>query len=254
VIQSADRLKPEHVAMQPKAVLLAPVAAEASAPRAGRAPPGCVWVRQMDYTLLGMEAFLDGKVGAITREFHLDAYLRCGDDVGIVCDASPWGLGAILLVAGVIISFFSVPLGHLDVAFFGHDLGDSSGQQTWEALVILVALRTWRSHWAKIRVKLCVKGDNVSALHLLANLRARGRGPSRIAREIALELCEGNFSPDTVSHLPGVANGLTDALGRQFQPSKPFAVPPCLQGVEQAQPAERTAAYFHSLRPPGSSS
>ena len=98
---------------------------------------------------------------------------------------------------------------------------NAAGQQTWEVLAVLVALRLWRTHWQHVRARLCVKTDNFTALAAVAYFKGNtGTGIARLARELALELSNAEFGPDFVAHLPGVANGVADTPSRRFQPQK----------------------------------
>eukprot|EP00971_Amphidinium_carterae_P075172 1486026-Amphidinium_carterae.1 len=67
---------------------------------------------------------------------------------------------------------------------------------------MLVALRLWRYHWQQDRISLTVRSDNYSVLFLLAKLRSRSAALTTIARELALELSDGTYRPDTLEHLP----------------------------------------------------
>ena len=86
----------------------------------------------------------------------MDAYLRRGPNIEITTDASPWGIGGWVSIDGFVTELFSDPLGDLDVAEFGHEIGSAEGQQSWEALAILVALRLWRRLWLITRAVIVV--------------------------------------------------------------------------------------------------
>ena len=126
------------------------------------------------------------------------------------CD-SPTGLGAFICVAGEVREFFSGPLSSLDSQRFGHSLGDSSGQQTWKSLYVLVALRCWSSWGVNKRARLTVRGDNVEALQMILQLKAAGSGTSLIVRELALDIAVSNYVPAVAEHIPGIVN-VTDSL------------------------------------------
>ena len=82
-------------------------------------------------------------------------------------DASPWGLGAILRINGGFVEYFSDDICAEDVLRFGHGIGDSKGQQTWECLVTLVALRLWMPAYRNVRIRLRVRSDSTTAVQLL---------------------------------------------------------------------------------------
>ena len=218
------------------------------------APFNCVWTRQFSHTLVFLVAFLTRAMGTINRVYALDAYLGIGDKISVKLDASPWGLGGILLLNGHPTSWFSSPLSESDEEIFGHSIGSSTGQQTWECLVVLVALRLWRAEWCHSRAQLEVRGDSIAALTMVMNMKASGRGPGIVARELALELGNAEFKPNLFSHIPGIANVSADALSRRTEPGKPFALPSCLLDVREQPPPIRSHRYFRTLASPAHSS
>ena len=115
----------------------------------------------------------------------MDAYLAAGPRVVFVVDASPFGLGGILVVDGRVTEYFAVPLTDDDSRIHGFARGDSKGQQAWECLAVFVALKLWHSYWHDKRSTVTVKGDNMSALSMASRLKV---GPScrLIGQELAL--------------------------------------------------------------------
>ena len=141
-----------------------------------------------------------------------------------------------------LVEYYSDPLTKHDVALFKHSIGDADGQQTWEALNLLVSLRQWKHHWQQVRVKLHVKADNIHSLRLVSTLKATGRNARILGRELALDLGDGAFSPDWTIHVPGVAHDVADALSRKTQPGKAYTLPPVLEGAKEVSPAQRRLA------------
>ena len=127
------------------------------------------------------------------------------------------------------------------------ELDAHEGQQTWKALVILIALRYLRHLWWQSRIRLAVCADNIAALTLLCRLKASGRGPSIIAREIALEFCDSPYAPYVVTHTPGVANVIADTLSRRYDPSKAFSLLLFLDTVGECFPPPRDPSYYEAL-------
>ena len=80
--------------------------------------------------------------------------------------ASPFGHGGCLRVDGIIEGFFRI---------LGHPLGTSDGQQAWEALATLVALRLWSSRWRNRRVQMAIISDSGTALALSLQMKATGK-------------------------------------------------------------------------------
>ena len=53
-----------------------------------------IWAKAINVPLRWMKAFLSGYHGTLSRTYTLASYLGEGDDIQIVADASPTGLGA----------------------------------------------------------------------------------------------------------------------------------------------------------------
>jgi hypothetical protein len=226
--------------------------------RTGAAPPGCIWLSQIEHALQWMQAFLSPernphlKEGiGLVRTWLLAAYLGYGRNIRITLDASPYGLGAVLEVEDKIIAFIESELTALDFDRFGFARGSPDGQQTWESLIALVALRAWKLYWDGVRVQLSVRGDNLTALNLLINLRVKGEGPSLIGRELALDLGDSAYAPNLVEHIPGVANDLSDTLSRRTDSKKqPWSLPEVLKHVARTPVPVRDASFYLSVVAP----
>ena len=160
-------------------------------------------------------------------------------------DASPWGLGGILQRNVIIISWSSSPLSKHDQRIHKRRIGSSSGQQIWECLVYLVALRTWEEFWLDRRLTVTVRSDNIAALFLGAQMKAKAS--NLIAREVALVYSESSFEPRVFVHLPGVANVLADHLSRMSAPGYPDNIPAELEGVLQAHTPVRKKDWYKIL-------
>ena len=109
-----------------------------------------------------------------------------GPSLDVLVDASPWGLGGVLLTNRHPVAYFKSPLTMFDEVTMGHSVGASTGQQTWEAFAVLVAVRAWRPCWVQRRVTLSVTTDSAGSSHLLLRLKTKGRGPGIVAREFRL--------------------------------------------------------------------
>ncbi|CAK0891553.1 unnamed protein product, partial [Prorocentrum cordatum] len=218
---------------------------------ASGAPPQCVWTRQIEGSLLWLRAFLSGAAGTLVRKFVLADFFNEGVLVSITLDASPWGLGAILEEAGRVVEWYAVPLDGYDVAVHGFQLGDAAGQQTWETLNALVALRCWAPRWSNRRVSLYVRGDSVTMLTMLLSFRPATRSGSLglIAREVALDVASAVYGPDVVEHVPGLANVAADTLSRRFAPDAAAWSPPLLvAGASEVRPPPRTEAFYTTVK------
>jgi len=169
--------------------------------------------------------------------------------MSFVFDASPFGLGGFLCINGTIVEYFSSALTPFDCNMFNAPLGDAMGQQTWEALALLVGLKLWLPLWKSHRVALAVEGDNVGALTLLSKFKAAGKGPGMIAREMALLFSEASFEPRCISHIPGISNIIADMLSRKHDPKKSYTLPAALAHAREVFPPPRNKDYYLSLRP-----
>jgi hypothetical protein len=101
--------------------------------------------------------------------------------------------------------------------YLGSVQATPKGQQIWECLAILVALRTWVDRWRKQRVNLRIRGDNVGSLLLALKMRPSSPQQAIVARVIALLMTEASFPPD-ILHTPGAAHIVADLLSRVFAP------------------------------------
>lgn len=117
----------------------------------------------------------------------------------------------------------------------------------------------WRPLWAAIplessppitRIKLRVRSDSLVALHSLVTVKAAGKGPAIIGRELALDIARGSYQPDVAAHLPGVANSGPDCLFRLDSPSSDGGLPAYLLGVMLTPVPPRDAEFFRASSPP----
>ena len=186
-----------------------------------------------------IRAFLAGTHGAITRRFTLEDYHGTGTPISITTDASPWGIGGWLKIGSVITEYFSDQLHAQDLQRLGVRIGGCEGQQALEALAVVVALRLWKQVWAEKRSNITVKSDNVTALVMTATLKGKKGPVAMLARELALDIADGVYTPNVVAHIPGVANDSADALSRKYQPSKHFVLPRLLANAKEVTAPRR---------------
>ena len=161
------------------------------------APAGCIWTKQVAPALWWLRAFLAGARGTVVRSFALEVWANWVEPVCVTIDASPYGLGGMLEFNDSIVEWFASELSIEDFERFGHRRGQAAGQQTWECLAALVALRCWTKFWRNHRVRLTVRGDSVAMLTMLCKLKPSASQPlGLIAREVALDIAEATFEPD----------------------------------------------------------
>jgi hypothetical protein len=214
------------------------------------APKGCIWLKQIEDALLWVRAFLASTPGKLERTYYLSAYMSSGPQVTLELDASPWGLGGVLVIDGHPIAWFASALSTEELDILGIKLGESSAQQTVEALAALVALRAWSHHWKNCRATLRVRSDSVSALVVALKLKTRGRAPGIIAKELALDIAEAQYQPHVAEHIPGVHNVVPDLLSRKFQPHAKYVVPDILLNVEETLLPLRGRSYYKTTKGP----
>ena len=219
-------------------------------PGESNAPRGTVWAKQLHPTLKWLESFLEGSLGGITRRFTLDAFLFRGPCVDIGTDASPYGMGGWLSIDGKIVEHFATGISAHDQRKFDVSSYDSVGQQIWEVLAMLVALRLWLPRWANEHINLSVRGDNVGALVLLLKMRPKTAKLAIIAREIALLTIQCPFMP-RATHTPGISHVVADQLSRRCEPGKEhMPLHWALQNSQQVTcPARDDSFYKCTLAP-----
>ena len=149
--------------------------------------------------------------------------------------------------------YFSIPLSTDGLTVFGHRTGDAAGQQVWECLCALIALRQWRRFWVSDRIALRFKADNVTLLTILAKLKCSGPGTTIIGKEIALLVAGAAYRPIVAVHTPGVANKLADILSRQFAPTashEPWKLPAEFVSAAEVTPPARPWAWYAASEAP----
>ena len=82
----------------------------------------------------------------------MSSYLESEISVQIITDASPWGLGAVLVLQGTACAYFGVELTADDEKQLQIKIGEAECQQVVETLCILVALRQW-SRAVQMRIR-----------------------------------------------------------------------------------------------------
>ena len=209
------------------------------------APPGMLWTEQVRVSLQWIWWFLECEGGPLHREWTVRSYFQQDGVLMMILDASPWGLGGILLWLGKPIAWFTSPLTEDDVRIHKFELGDHRGQQAWECLTVLVAVKSWYDYWSQTRLTVCIKSDSKSALSLAERLKV-GPTAKLISQELALLYHWAQFEPK-VEHIPGVANQLADTLSRLNDPKKDKTLPAVLAQIPPTRIPARDEAYYMAL-------
>ena len=161
--------------------------------------------------------------------------------------ASVYGLGGVTIIDGIVVSWFAPPISSADERFHGHKRGDDKGQQVWEALCLLIALRVWASFGTGKKLNMTLKSDNMAALVLIARMKSNASPP--IAKEVAYAMSRAAFQPRLIVHVPGVMNFVADSLSCLSSPDGSYSVPASLDPSLRASTPQRTEAYYSTLRP-----
>ena len=146
---------------------------------------------------------------------------RQPSEFSFATDASPWGMGGILLQGNCIISYFATPISPEDVAKFNATVGSSKFNTLWESLALLIAFRLWLPRFP-FGLDIRCKSDSMASINAFIKLASPSMlGP--IMREAALDLALGSYQLGVFEHIPGVTNVIPDALSRLWAPQpKPF--------------------------------
>ena len=213
------------------------------------APRGCLWTSQILEPLVWIKAFLEQTAGSLHRTFLVSSHYNRGDKIVVYVDASPWGIGGWILVNGRPLGYFADGINDMDRAVLSlSDEPGSESQQALEALAMLVALRLWLPQWKQQRVVVTVRGDNMSALSMVAKMQPKSPTLAIIARELALDIAAASYSPDFMEHVPGIANVIADTLSRKHQPAKTYQLPLLLRNVTEHSVGSRDQDWWLSLR------
>ena len=92
----------------------------------------------------------------------------------------------------------------------------------------------------------------MGALTLFAACKGRSVPMNAVAREYALDLADGAFSPDVIMHLPGICNVVADALSRRMDPaySKDWITPAFLSNAKEISLPDRPRSWWKALYAP----
>ena len=194
--------------------------------------------------------FLQGQRGELWSRIQGAPKARTGT-LQIICDASPWGLGALLVEKGRIVAWLASEITEQDEMILGAKKGDCASQAVFEALALLVAMREWLNLWRDERTLVMVRSDSLAALGALNKVNGGKAMLNKVVREAALDLAEGSYVVDFVSHIPADLNELPDALSRLAAPTenrKEF--PQALAGIQGTPATERNRAWWRTLGGP----
>ena len=212
------------------------------------APVGCLWRRQIDEPLIWIRAFLERSAGTVERLFDATDFFNRGACIEIYFDASTSGFGGFMLLDQIPVCYTYGLFTSLDASILHVINEQSRAQQAFESLALLIVLRMWLPEFASQRVSIRVRGDNMAALSMLAKMQPKSFSLQVVARELALDLSQISYSPDFVEHIPGVTNGIADALSRMAERGSDFQLPAFLSNARYDIAPERDKMWWRTRR------
>ena len=206
-------------------------------------------IGRISHALKWLVAFIRGQRGTTIRTYLLDT-LDSPHTVQLLCDASPWGIGAVLVLDGRATAWLADTVQPGDVEQLHIKAGDHRFQAILELLAIAVALRTWLPVWRQRRVLLVTRSDSMAALGALQAVRSTSAAMNVVVREIALDMAEGWYTIDVIKHIAGVDNGWADALSRLSATEGSKSVPAELTAVPRHTCSLRSGAWWRACADP----
>ena len=221
-------------------------------PQSSNQPPtNCIWTKQIQIPLQWLVAFISGQRGDLQRVLTVDSYLRRGKSVVLTTDASPYGIGAILVIDGTVVAHLSDRVCAMDRLVLGlQETPSSKDQQALEALAVLVSLREFLKYWRYDRIVLAIRTDNIAALCMVTKMQPHSPQLGIVARELALDISEASYCPDIVKHIPGITNVAADALSRIYDPNKNVTIPSYVTDSTKHCCHSRGKQWWRSINPP----
>ena len=135
------------------------------------------------------QKYLEVAALAPSRQFKLD--INKYPNTSIVTDASPYGLGALLLINGRVTRAMSSKITKEDAEQLGFAevYGTSSSQGIVETFAVLVAMKLWTPELKSCRVTLQVEADSMVALAMTKRMAHSSATLNYLGAEMAVQ-CE----------------------------------------------------------------
>lgn len=182
-----------------------------------------------------------------TRKISLRERQRA--KITLATDASPEGIGAVLIVNNQVVSALSSPVTEIDAKELGFELGASSSQGLVEGLAFVAALDLWGPKMSNLDLELTIQSDSVTALAMAQKQSAASAGLNFLGAVLGIMLERFKVEEVKLLHIPGAANTTADYLSR---PSiwKDKEKPEALRSVKVEAGRVRNAE-FYPLPTPG---
>ena len=195
---------------------------------------GLVAVKRFGATLRWLVAVLERTDGlALRREDLREKPVS----MGILSDASPKGLGAVLVAVRpssnelLIMEAYEAKFTNSEAKLLGVEYGESSSQGILESLAILRAVKVWRTRLQDRAV--FIRSDSVVALAMTRQLSSSSQALNHLGGELAIALEEYNVARLVPQHISGVMNLEPDWLSRPHDRSED--PPPSLKKIRIKQ-------------------
>ena len=199
------------------------------------------FVKQLEQPLKWLEAYLTATMEHPVKKYKLD--VNKYPKATIITDASPEGLGGVLLVNNRLVRAFSSPVMETDATALTFKYLESASQGIVETLAVLVAIRHWAKELASCRVELQVQSDSVTTLALTQRLANRDCTLNFLGGELAVQCERIGIEALAASHLPGSANTVADFLSRPSK-WKDVSMPAELRGIDIQAPEARIEGWY----------
>ena len=203
---------------------------------------GLIFVRQVDNALRWLHALLHLHHNWVGL-YKVHKWRPCAATALVQTDASPFGIGGVLMVSGQTVSYFGEELQTTDFSLFGSERGDPAYQSEYELLAVLVALRVFARKISQIgALRVVLRGDNTSTLHAALTYKAGSPITTQLAAEIFLEVEHQGLVAIVPQHLPGTLNVIPDKLSRLHVEEVPWQ----LANVQRLKVPKRDMNFYRA--------
>ena len=190
-------------------------------------------------------------VAALFRDFERTPFVRriAWDPVrpklGVVLDASPWGVAGVLFHTASLrpLEFFADEITSIDESHLAIASGNAAAQQAAECLALVIAIKCWARFLRSLSAAVAVRSDSTVAGALGNRLSSSSPTINFLGAELALELERHDLRDLVVQHIPGVWNTTADALSRLYAP-EPKAIPDAVKDVKRRRLPPRDAHFY----------
>ena len=188
---------------------------------------------------------------AATQLIRKEPFVEKKIDRGIITDACPLGLGAIIVTrtsTGQLKPYeaFYSKITQVEANMLGVPYGESDSQSAMEAYALLRAMQKWGSKLKKRGF--FIKSDSMVALAVTRKLASSTPALNFVGAEMSILLSKLNCGKLQLIHVPGQLNKEADWLSRMEEGKE---MPPLLRGIKIEEFKLEDKNVFH-LPDPGS--